>query len=75
MMLRCENICKSYRDGTHVTPVLHHINLQVPAGQMVAIVGSDGAGGVPAAEEGGDGTVQPAYLRWQGHWRQRLGFN
>ena len=27
-----------------------------------------------AAEEGGDGTVQPAYLRWQGHWRQRLGF-
>lgn len=44
MMLRCENICKSYRDGTHVTAVLHHINLQVPTGQMVAIVGSSGSG-------------------------------
>lgn len=44
MMLSCKNICKSYRDGAHVTPVLHHINLQVPAGQMVAIVGSSGSG-------------------------------
>lgn len=44
MMLRCENLCKSYRDGTHVTPVLQQINLQVPAGQMVAIVGSSGSG-------------------------------
>lgn len=44
MMLSCKNICKSYRDGAHVTPVLHQINLQVPAGQMVAIVGSSGSG-------------------------------
>jgi lipoprotein-releasing system ATP-binding protein len=43
-MLSCKNLCKSYRDGAHVTPVLHQINLQVPAGQMVAIVGSSGSG-------------------------------
>lgn len=43
-MLVCNNISKSYRDGAHVTPVLHQINLQVPAAQMVAIVGSSGSG-------------------------------
>lgn len=43
-MLICKNISKSYRDGTHVTPVLQHIDLQIPTGQMVAIVGSSGSG-------------------------------
>jgi lipoprotein-releasing system ATP-binding protein len=43
-MLICKNISKSYRDGEHVTAVLHQINLQIPTGQMVAIVGSSGSG-------------------------------
>lgn len=43
-MLICKNISKSYRDGDHVTAVLHQINLQIPVGQMVAIVGSSGSG-------------------------------
>ncbi len=43
-MLRCIDICKSYRDGNHVTPVLHQIQLQVPSHQMLAIVGSSGSG-------------------------------
>jgi lipoprotein-releasing system ATP-binding protein len=43
-MLRCIDICKSYRDGSHVTPVLHQIQLQVPSHQMLAIVGSSGSG-------------------------------
>ena len=43
-MLRAINICKSYRDGSHVTPVLHDVTLQVPSHQMLAIVGSSGSG-------------------------------
>ena len=43
-MLRAIKICKSYRDGRHVTPVLHDVNLEVPSHQMLAIVGSSGSG-------------------------------
>lgn len=43
-MLQAINICKTYRDGRHETPVLHQINLQVPSHQMLAIVGSSGSG-------------------------------
>lgn len=43
-VLEARNISKSYRDGQQVTKVLHEVNLQVAAGQMVAIVGSSGSG-------------------------------
>lgn len=43
-VLEARQICKSYRDGEQVTPVLQDVNLQVAAGQMVAIVGSSGSG-------------------------------
>lgn len=43
-MLKCSNISKSYRDGSHVTPVLHQVNLQVQSHELVAIVGSSGSG-------------------------------
>lgn len=43
-MLRCIDICKSYHDGGHVTPVLHQVNLSLPSHQMLAIVGSSGSG-------------------------------
>lgn len=43
-VLEARQICKSYRDGQQVTQVLQDVNLQVAAGQMVAIVGSSGSG-------------------------------
>lgn len=43
-VLEARQICKSYRDGQQVTQVLQEVNLQVAAGQMVAIVGSSGSG-------------------------------
>ncbi|GAB2924000.1 lipoprotein-releasing ABC transporter ATP-binding protein LolD [Rheinheimera gaetbuli] len=43
-LLHAEQICKSYRDGQNVTPVLHDVNLSVNRGEMLAIVGSSGSG-------------------------------
>lgn len=43
-VLEATQICKSYRDGSAVTQVLHNVSLSVAAGEMVAIVGSSGSG-------------------------------
>jgi len=43
-VLEARQICKSYRDGQHVTEVLKNVNLTVAAGKMIAIVGSSGSG-------------------------------
>lgn len=43
-VLEARQICKSYRDGQQVVRVLQDVNLQIAAGQMVAIVGSSGSG-------------------------------
>ena len=43
-LLHAEQICKSYRDGHNVTPVLHGVNLTLSRGEMLAIVGSSGSG-------------------------------
>lgn len=43
-VLEARQICKSYRDGQQVTRVLQDVNLHIPVGKMVAIVGSSGSG-------------------------------
>lgn len=43
-VLQASGISKSYRDGKNITQVLHQVDLAVPVGKMVAIVGSSGSG-------------------------------
>lgn len=43
-VLSGQQLMKSFRDGQHLTPVLNGVDLQLAAGDMVAIVGSSGSG-------------------------------
>ena len=43
-LLRTENISKSYASGSHFQTVLHHVNLQISEGELVAIIGPSGGG-------------------------------
>ena len=43
-LLSCRNITKIYRDGAVTTPVLNGVDLDVKAGELLAIVGSSGSG-------------------------------
>lgn len=44
LVLRADNVSKSYADGQKILPVLKHISLNVAAGERVAIVGTSGSG-------------------------------
>lgn len=43
-IIECINLCKTFKEGSLVTPVLHSINLNVMAGEQLAIIGASGAG-------------------------------
>lgn len=43
-VLRLKDICKDYRQGRSVIEVLKNVNLEVMAGEAVAIVGASGSG-------------------------------
>lgn len=43
-VLTCENLSKTYQQGSQETPVLKNLNLEVAAGELVAVVGSSGCG-------------------------------
>lgn len=44
IVLECRNLSKTFADGKHGLKILQDINLQVPAGSQVAIVGKSGSG-------------------------------
>lgn len=43
-MISCQNICKSYRHGSHRKRVLSDVNLIVEKGDRIALLGRNGAG-------------------------------
>jgi lipoprotein-releasing system ATP-binding protein len=43
-VLECRNLAKTYRTGTLEVPVLLGVNLAVPPGERVAVVGASGSG-------------------------------
>jgi putative ABC transport system ATP-binding protein len=42
--ISCQNVTKSYRTGTTITPALRGINLEVKAGELFMLVGPSGCG-------------------------------
>lgn len=44
VVIACENLCRSYRQGTQEIPVLQGIELRVGRGERLAIIGASGAG-------------------------------
>jgi lipoprotein-releasing system ATP-binding protein len=44
VILACKDLAKSYHDGETMTHVLNQVNMQVEAGEMIAIVGNSGSG-------------------------------
>lgn len=44
IVIKCQNLVKHYRQGSHVLEVLKDINLQLIEGERVAIIGASGSG-------------------------------
>lgn len=43
-MIKCIDLCKSYRNGKNIYPVLKKLNLEIEKGGMTAILGKSGSG-------------------------------
>jgi lipoprotein-releasing system ATP-binding protein len=44
IVLECKNLTRSFKDGAREVTVLNNVNLQVQAGESIAITGASGAG-------------------------------
>ncbi len=43
-VLECRNVSKSFIDGKNTLQVLHNVNMQIPRGAQIAIMGRSGSG-------------------------------
>ncbi len=43
-IIKAENIIKKYRMGSQIVPVLNNINLKIPPGEILTILGTSGSG-------------------------------
>lgn len=43
-LIRIENLCKEYRNGSQAVPVLHNITLDIGKGEFLAVMGPSGSG-------------------------------
>ncbi|MDK4679784.1 lipoprotein-releasing ABC transporter ATP-binding protein LolD [Kingella negevensis] len=43
-VIDCQNVAKTYRDGSLNVDVLHDLNVQIQAGESVSIIGASGSG-------------------------------
>ena len=44
MVLRCQGLAKTFREGPAAVPVLRGVDLEVGAGEMLAIIGASASG-------------------------------
>ncbi|QMT30559.1 lipoprotein-releasing ABC transporter ATP-binding protein LolD [Alysiella filiformis] len=44
VIIDCQNVAKTYQDGSLKVDVLHNMNLQIQAGESVSIIGASGSG-------------------------------
>lgn len=44
VIIDCQNVAKTYKDGALQVNVLHDMNLQIQAGESVSIIGASGSG-------------------------------